>query len=54
MNASADVQHRAERLIEIAIARAIAAGVETMGEMAHQSAKLLNEKGLLRPDGGDA
>lgn len=50
-DSSADIQQRAARLIEIAIARAVAAGAETMGEMAHQSAKLLADKGLLR--GGD-
>lgn len=50
---STDPQRRAARLIEIAIARAVAAGAETITEMAHQSAKLLAEKGLLA-DGGDA
>jgi len=50
---STDHQRRAARLIEIAIARSVAGGAETITEMAHQSAKLLAEKGLLA-DSGDA
>ena len=51
-DSSAITQLRAQRLIEIAIARAVHAGAETITEMAHQSAKLLDEKGLLKA--GDA
>lgn len=46
-NSNTDTLRRAERLIEIAIARAVHSGAETITEMAHQSAKLLAEKGLL-------
>lgn len=52
MEDSNAAQQRAARVIEIAIARAVHGGAETITEMAHQSAKLLAEKGLLT-DGGD-
>ena len=47
---ASETQTRAARVIELAIARAVARGAETMTEMAHQSARALSERGLLADD----